>query len=150
MLNASAALRTQAETHLPLVLAKLSLYCRDPRTEAVLVRTIKVRSPAPRPRADAAGATTSDRVGPPGCTPQSQILATYKQFVTLVQSEYDVRVSAAVPSLHATRTLLDTAAPEPGGPTSAAAVGSSGTSSASVRTPDGSRPPSPPPPAPPA
>ena len=72
----------------------------------------------------------------------------YKHFVTLVQAEYDVRVSATVPSLHAARAILDTVAPESAASVGTPTVGlngSSGSSPAATATPLASRPSSPPP-----
>ena len=59
------------------------------------------------------GVGTRDQTDERGAGYQGQVLGTHKQLVTLAQTEYDVRVSAGVPSLHTLRMTLDTAAPSP-------------------------------------
>jgi len=92
----------------------------------------------------------SDRFRPqlaPIAPCQGHIVNTYKQLLALVQAEHEVRVAAAMPTLHAIRTLLDKVAPEPvAAPGSASLSISSVASSATSTqaTPHSARPPSPP------
>ena len=154
-----ASVRTRAETVLPVVAAKLHLSVGDARTEALLMRAIKVCTggggrgrgrAATRPSRRFArkamngltGVGTRDQTDERGAGYQGQVLGTHKQLVTLAQTEYDVRVSAGVPSLHTLRMTLDTAAPEPN---VASGPSSSVPGASAAGTPQTSRPPSPPP-----
>lgn len=78
MSKLSAVVQKNAETLLGQFSSKLHLYIRDDKTEDVLVKAVK-----------------------------GAVMATYKQFLALIQLEYEARVMAASVTLHDIRVALD-------------------------------------------